>query len=485
MEETSTPSPRQGAIAKKRTGWRKLRYILYSLLALLGSWLFLMLIMVAAAGWYTSRPVFCSSCHNMVPYYESWKASPHKNVSCIECHFPPGIGGEVRGKMLGLVQVLKYVTASAGPKPKAEIPDASCLRSGCHETRLLSGRVDYHVGDITIPFDHTPHLAEGRRGKTLRCTSCHSQVMKGGSHMEVTKTTCFLCHFKDEPFNAQLSACTHCHQIPTKTFNLGGGVQFTHELALKKGVDCANCHGDVIRGKGEVPSERCLSCHNAKGDLAKIDDHVFMHHMHVTEHKIDCIECHTPIEHSLKPNKIETAVNDCQSCHPNHHQQQVDLLRGVGAKTLAAEPNMMLSIRAECRTCHQVHDVMPNGSAIVRGSLQTCATCHDAATVQRFETYHVALRSALPVLDKTLGDVEAAAKKGGLPADRAVKIAAEAAALRHDVEMLQHGNDVHNMHFATELVRKTLDRVTVLCKELKLEPPKLLAAAAGRAPAKL
>ena len=50
-----------------------------------------------------------------------------------------GLGGKVRGKMLGLVQLLKYVTASAGTRPSAEIPDASCLRSGCHETPLAFG----------------------------------------------------------------------------------------------------------------------------------------------------------------------------------------------------------------------------------------------------------------------------------------------------------------------------------------------------------
>ena len=106
-----------------------MRCILYPVLAVLAAWLFLMVVMAGAAGWYTSRPVFCNSCHIMEPYYKSWQESSHKDVTCVECHFPPGIGGKVRGKMLGLVQLLKYVTASAGPRPAAEIPDASCLRS--------------------------------------------------------------------------------------------------------------------------------------------------------------------------------------------------------------------------------------------------------------------------------------------------------------------------------------------------------------------
>lgn len=37
----------------------------------------------------TSTPRFCSVCHNMKPYYESWKQSSHRDVTCTACHFPP------------------------------------------------------------------------------------------------------------------------------------------------------------------------------------------------------------------------------------------------------------------------------------------------------------------------------------------------------------------------------------------------------------
>jgi nitrate/TMAO reductase-like tetraheme cytochrome c subunit len=469
--ESSTPfgTPPAPLAHPPRSIWRKVRSILYPSLALLAAWAFLMVVMAAAAGWYTSRPVFCNSCHIMEPYYKSWQESSHKDVTCVECHFPPGVGGKVRGKMLGLVQLLKYVTASAGPRPAAEIPDASCLRSGCHETRLLSGLVDFHG----IPFDHTPHLKEGRRGKTLRCTSCHSQIVQG-KHMTVTTTTCFLCHFKDQPFNEQLSACTHCHQIPQQEFDLGGGVKFTHELAFKKGVDCKSCHGDLIRGKGEVPRERCLSCHNREGDLAHIQDHVFMHAKHVTEHKVDCIQCHMPILHTLDPKKLEHAAGDCQSCHPNHHQEQVDLLHGTGARLLqetgASESNLMIGVRIECRTCHTIRETSSTGTELVRGSKAMCSMCHDTATVKQFEAYHVSLRGALPALQATLAKVESAARQ---PGDRPAELIAEIGKMRHDLDLLTKGNDIHNMHYATKVVREVTQRMAAVCRQLKVEEPKV------------
>ncbi|MEI8371499.1 MAG: NapC/NirT family cytochrome c [Planctomycetota bacterium] len=471
MEPSNTPST--STAHPPRSLWRKVRAILYPTLAVLAAWLFLMVIMAAAAGWYTSRPVFCNSCHIMEPYYKSWQQSSHKDVTCVECHFPPGVGGKLRGKMLGLVQLLKYVTASAGTRPSAEIPDASCLRSGCHETRLLSGKVDFHG----IPFDHTPHLQEGRRGKTLRCTSCHSQIVQG-KHMTVTTTTCFLCHFKDQPFNEKLSACTHCHQIPQREFDLGGGVKFTHELAFKKGVDCKSCHGDLIRGKGEVPRERCLSCHNREGDLEHIQDHEFMHKKHVTDHKVDCIQCHSPILHTLDLKKLEHASSDCQSCHPNHHQEQVNLLQGRGARLLeepgtkagAPDPNLMIGIRVECRTCHTVRETSSTGTELVRGSKAMCSVCHDAATVKQFEAYHISLRSALPLLQATMTKVETVAKQ---PGDHPAKLIEEIAKLRHDLDLLTKGNDIHNMHYATKVVREVTQRLADVCRQLKIEEPKV------------
>jgi hypothetical protein len=183
--------------------WPTVRWFLKRAAALLGSFCLLLLLMTAVAAWYTSRPEFCRSCHIMEPYYKSWAESSHKDVSCIECHFAPGLGGKARGKLLGLVQLAKYVTQSAGPRPAAEIPDKSCLRSGCHDTRLLSGRVQFQG----IPFDHAHHVAEedeedeelgdkpfahgDKQFIRLRCTSCHSQIVQG-KHMAVTTSTCFL-----------------------------------------------------------------------------------------------------------------------------------------------------------------------------------------------------------------------------------------------------------------------------------------------------
>ncbi|HLA41376.1 MAG TPA: NapC/NirT family cytochrome c, partial [Candidatus Glassbacteria bacterium] len=178
------------------------------------TWLLLGIVGLAAFTWgsmeFTSRSDFCNTCHYMEPFYLAWKNSSHRDVNCIVCHYPPGILSTFEGKVKGLEQLFKYATQSyRRSKPWAEITDASCLREGCHETRLLEGKVKFKE---EITFDHKPHLTELRRGKKLRCTSCHSQIVQG-EHISVTASTCFLCHFKGLDSEAQPS-CTHCHEAP-------------------------------------------------------------------------------------------------------------------------------------------------------------------------------------------------------------------------------------------------------------------------------
>jgi len=478
-----TPPPSAAAVpcrenpsrrARARLVFKAVRALALRILAVVGGLIFLLLLTAGAAGWYTSRPEFCSSCHIMKPYYKSWQESTHKDVPCIECHFAPGFGGKLRGKMLGLVQLAKYVTSSEGPRPAAEIPDESCLRSGCHETRLLSsGKVLFHG----TPFSHADHLADPRtqglrRGRQLRCTSCHSQIVQG-THMAVTTSTCFLCHFKGEGFNEGLGTCTRCHEIPDQKFDLGGGMMFTHDLAVKQGVDCANCHGDLIRGKGEVPRERCLVCHNREDDLKRIDDHVFMHKTHVTDHKVDCLACHLRVDHSLDRHKIEHAVSDCQSCHPDHHREQVNMLGGTGAATIPAQPNEMLSVRLECRTCHQKREVTRKGAVLWKASAEVCTMCHDRETAERLQSYEPETKKALDDMESAAAQAREALKSAQLQPDRKAAIAGQLDAFQHDLSFLQAANPVHNIHFATTLTSTVLDRLTALCRELKIAEPKV------------
>jgi nitrate/TMAO reductase-like tetraheme cytochrome c subunit len=261
------------------------------------------LAVAAAAGaglWHVSTsPLLCNSCHIMKPYVEAWKTSKHAQVTCVQCHYPPGFRDTIWVKYQAITQVVKWATQTYSSKPFAEVEDASCLRSGCHDRRLLQGKVAYKRG---ITFDHGPHLEQPRRGRQLRCTSCHSQIVVG-THIEVTESTCILCHFKGMKTGRELTpiaGCTGCHQAPPGDIVVGS-IRFNHQDVLGRGVACQKCHLNVVEGDGAAPRERCFTCHNQPEKLQKYGDTAFVHDYHVAGHNIECLRCHTEMKHRLPP----------------------------------------------------------------------------------------------------------------------------------------------------------------------------------------
>src|SRR3972149_6634753 len=114
----------------------------------------------------SASPLLCNSCHIMKPYVQAWKTSKHNNVACVDCHYPPGFRDTIWVKYQALAQVAKWATQTYSSKPFAEVEDASCLRSGCHDRRLLDGKAVFKPG---VGFDPRPHLEEVRRGPHRRC----------------------------------------------------------------------------------------------------------------------------------------------------------------------------------------------------------------------------------------------------------------------------------------------------------------------------
>ena len=139
----------------------------------------LLLVLLYGAAELTSRPNFCASCHFMQPYVDDWNTSSHSDVTCTKCHFPPGTKSKIKGKFTAASMVVNYFTGVyKKSKPIAEIEDASCLRSGCHSEQNLNEDVIFKQD---IQFNHNSHLNNLRRGKELRCTSCHSQIVRANT----------------------------------------------------------------------------------------------------------------------------------------------------------------------------------------------------------------------------------------------------------------------------------------------------------------
>ena len=416
-----------------------------------------------ASAEYTSRPAFCPTCHYMEPYYESWKAAEaHADVSCAKCHFPPGIAGTVKGKIEGLVQVVNYLSSSyTRRKPWAEIDDASCMQSGCHDT-ALEGRVDFNG----VVFDHGPHLSGLRRGKQLRCTSCHSQIVQG-DHIRVTETTCFLCHLKEGgevvPADfAKLSNCTTCHHWDSPDLDPEAELTQFHRNVLDRNIDCKQCHANTIVGDGFVPHEACFGCHAEQDRLDQVTNTDLLHSKHIADNKIECVQCHLQIQHKVQ--RVDPAIElQCSTCHQGTHREQVMLYTGnIGVGNVAPSP--MFEAGIDCSGCHAFHETaLPDtdaGDRIARA--QSCENCHGEGYNRLLGMWSDGARSKLAEFRSNIDKVSAAVRGAG-GANRALVDSSivEARKILHVVEI---GKPVHNVTYYDQLIRAGYDRLQEAAK---------------------
>jgi nitrate/TMAO reductase-like tetraheme cytochrome c subunit len=438
----------------------------------LGTFVFVLLLFSGAAE-YTSHSKFCSVCHYMKPFYQSWQESQHAGIECSKCHYAPGIRSFLRVKLEGLNQVLRYWTKLyVKSKPWAEIPDESCLRLGCHEKRLLQGRVQFKK----IVFDHTIHLEDLRRGKRLRCTSCHSQIVQG-EHITVTESSCFICHFKASEHYPEVSSCSHCHvreALVSKTES-----RFDHTVVYEKNFACDKCHSQVVIGDGAVPRENCYKCHFERDRLERYDETDLMHSTHIAAHKIECNQCHLEIQHKIVKD-IET-ISDCRTCHTGFHQAQKILYTGEGGKGIAhAMPNVMLEKGLSCKGCHMFHEerggeLVGNDTLVSRE--KACESCHGQGFGRLLENWRVStdkkLREMRSVYERARREVGATAAANK---DKARQLLQEAA---FNIDVVERGKAVHNISYSQELLLAAFDLIE---ESLKLSgasyrPEKFLAEA--------
>jgi len=68
-----------------------------------------------------------------------------------------------------------FITGKGLTNLHAEINDGSSLQKGCHRSQDLKAKMIFK----NVAFDHGKHLEELRRGKKLRCTTCHAQIVQG------------------------------------------------------------------------------------------------------------------------------------------------------------------------------------------------------------------------------------------------------------------------------------------------------------------
>ncbi len=427
---------------------------------------------------YSMQPEFCRSCHIMEPYYQAWHDSTHGDVPCGDCHFEPGWQHTIKGKFEASSQAVKYITNTYGSKPHAEVRDVSCMRDGCHEHRLLEGRADWTLNapsgrPVTIQFDHAPHLGDLRRGKTLRCVSCHSQMVQG-QHIVVTLDTCYICHFKGLKHMRSeevLGGCDSCHQAPEVELRLPTGV-YSHAEYVDRGVACFNCHSDAFKGDGEVPKQMCWACHNTAQQVARYGEPNFIHETHITKNKVECSSCHVKIEHYLDaavPVEAKTLgaghflenSGTCGQCHDQLHSGPSMLYGGTGGRGVPDMPSPMHRAQVDCIACHREGMALSEVAAVVgqtyAAAQASCDGCHGLRYADTLDQWKETIDKHVARVERAIELARQVADEAELPAVEMLTLRRYIADSEHNLRLVKLGRGVHNINYATALLNVAIE----------------------------
>jgi len=410
----------------------------------------------------TESALFCgSTCHIMRPYYEDWKNSAHNNVPCVDCHLETSDEQQFVPQFKAVTQVASYLTRTYGEHRRAEVNDANCLKAECHSRRLLDGRVTFANN---IRFDHTPHLQQLRRGKILRCTTCHSRVAMG-EHVTVVEDACFICHFRDSDKEEATSDCLLCHSTGENEA-MATPDSFDHRPLREKGVPCFSCHQTVTRGDGHLKSESCRECHDRPMDDTLEEPAELLHRVHVTDHKVECSLCHDPIQHSI-PDESAGQPLSCGSCHEDKHKGILDMFRGTGAKEVPPLPSPMYKSQVGCTGCHIVPDPAGGMGAEFAGMNMiavraACQICHPDSYGEKVDQWDQEVTSALRKAEKALQTAESGLDVQSY-SDTNTRRTMENA--RYNILFVRNSIPLHNRDYAVKILEKAVRDLTGLTEE--------------------
>lgn len=143
---------------------------------LIGLIVLVVLVIGAYAGMhYTSRPQFCTSCHEIAPQVASWQTGPHKDVECLNCHAAPGNLGYIVRKVSSYKELYLHFTNQVPANIEWSPHIDACLY--CHSGKDSAFP---NAKNITLapgsapnapPITHQPMIAGN-----VNCISCHGNV---------------------------------------------------------------------------------------------------------------------------------------------------------------------------------------------------------------------------------------------------------------------------------------------------------------------
>ncbi|MEJ2484033.1 MAG: hypothetical protein P8049_13215, partial [Gemmatimonadota bacterium] len=199
---------------------------------------------------------------------------------------------------------------------------------------------------------------------------------------------------------------------------------------------------------------RCYGCHNEPERLDEYENTTLVHRVHLSEHNIECAQCHLPIEHRLVELR-ETFELDCGSCHQRTHEAQRRLYSGIGGHGAEDSPSAMFLARVSCGSCHGLARDVEGHEQVQQAGEATCMSCHGIEYANILPSWQAEMEDRLTRVEQVVRQAQAAPRTGSLESraqsDSLLRLAKE------NIELVRVGRGAHNIVFADELLRASLD----------------------------
>lgn len=377
---------------------------------------------------------FCGYCHLLTypaiidKQHELWKKSKHNEVGCVTCHY-----GHEKSK-----PVTKDSNAGHLPKQPPEqfshlkiggsivqthanIDNATCTTANCHgkpDDDFKTKKIKYTE---KVTFVHQPHFEEKNqiKGQKIGCTNCH-QHETDLKKFEVSKDTCYLCHFMATKLNDGRGRCELCHKLPEGPIPVKASTAPTQETgdawgsgketsgskaaeadpwaSTQKPSESKPAETDpwasTQKSSETKPAEADPWASNQKSSETKPTESKPITHAMLKEADVSCASCHFDLVQSgtgatyaafFEKGVLKTAVvygvgqikkENCQACHDKgkdlKEAMAMELMhqRHVTTKTARCldchQPVMHTKAKQEERTPQEDDPVLLTG----------CVTCH-------------------------------------------------------------------------------------------------------------
>lgn len=310
---------------------------------------------------------YCMSCHfdknlhktvngkevSLYVDYEKFKASAHKDNSCIKCHTNINVSNNP-------------VCLNSGP--------VDC--SSCHAQQVNDYNVSYHGKLHAQHNDVAPY-----------CTDCHSK-----HEVKLKSDPTSPTFRKNIP-----QLCASCHREGEKAAKRYTGTQ--HKI-IQSYIE--SIHGKGLEKSGLTVTAICVDCHTSHKELPASDPLSSVNPDNIPK---TCSKCHYGIYeifeksvHSKEVTKTDKKLPTCYDCHKSHSIERVergDFRQGIIEQcgkcheevtktyfdTFHGKVSKLGDVgAAKCYDCHGSHNILkpenPNSTLSRNNVVQTCQKCH-------------------------------------------------------------------------------------------------------------